>query len=86
VKKYFAIGFVRKTQGKGWKARTARGDTCPEEGRKRQVHPSNASLHSTEACAKTAHNTDDLLGASMQKRLQAKAKTLLPYERKRSLL
>ena len=42
----------------------------------------NVSLHITEACAVLAHNTDDLSGASAQKRLQVNPKTLLPFERK----
>jgi len=54
----------------------ASGDACPKERRKRQVYPSSVSLHSTEACAKTAHNTDGLSGTSAQKRLQADIMTL----------
>jgi len=60
-----------KGRGKNGKRRNQ-----PEEGRKRQVIPSVVSLHTTEACAKTTHNVNDLLGASTQKRLQAYVMTL----------
>ena len=57
VKKKFGIDFCWVV-GKNDKRRY-----LPEEGRIRQVYPSNVSLHATEVCAKTAHNADVLFGS-----------------------
>jgi len=72
VCEYFVIGF---RQGKGWRQEWQVGETTCKRRRKRQVIPSIVSPHSTEACAKSTHNANDLSEASTQKRLQAKAMT-----------